>query len=272
MKCQDTPALHSSELWDSLRGMMYKSQARIARMESQAAFAPPPPVQPQPCATPAAPQQPAPAWPWQFPGMPLMMPGSPQQQMPMAASQQMMPYFMATTWMMPTTAAPTTTTLATTTVPTTTAKPCPTSMPVLPVATPEPKPQKPPIQVTVDINQKVENAATARSKSGLENVKKVDAIPPAGAPAAVAAGSPGLVVSYAPSPAGQMPPMMPPPPPMDTASGAGPPEVPGVPAELPSVPAEVPAVPEGVPEVPAEVPAVPEGVPEVSAPEVPGVR
>jgi len=221
MKCQDTPTLHSSELWDNLRGMMYKSQARIARMEAQAAVVPPPPV--KPCATAVAPPPPPPATP------------------PPPA------YFVMTTWIMP--AAPTTTTAATVTKkPTTTAKPCPTQ--TVPLATPAPQPEKPPIEVHVDINQHVRNKAEAMAH--LPEKEEAPVLETAAAPAAAGAGSPGLVVPFAPAPAGPM--------------AFGPPPGGSVPVQ------PVDDVPPAIPEV--EAPAVPEGVPEVEAPavEVPEVR
>jgi hypothetical protein len=97
----------------------------------------------------------------------------------------------------------------------------------------------------------VHNTAKARAKAFSDNV------PLAGAPAGAVAGSPGLVVPFAPAPAG--PPILPVAPgglaasdypPIEEESSMGPPEVsveaPEVPVEAPEVPVEAPEVP-GVP-------------------------
>lgn len=167
-KCQDTPPLHSSELWDNLRGIMYRSQTRIARMQAKAVPVPPPPV---PVEVPAVPTPP--------------------------------PQYVATTWIMPTAPVPPTTT--TVAVPTTTimVTPCPTQ--TMPIATAPPprsrrprrrvEPQPPtPIEVNVDVNQHVNNEATANAKAGDTNIFPR-------APASGAASSPGLVLEYSPAPA-----------------------------------------------------------------------
>jgi hypothetical protein len=140
-----------------------------------------------------------------------------------------MPYFM-TTWVMPTTSPPPTTT---TPKPKKKRKPCTTPAPV----SVRPEPEKPPIEINIDVNQRVKNTATA----GILPEKEEPEI--AASPAAIPAGAPSIVVTYAPAPA-----MM---------------------ANLPPPIEEEEGGPGGVPEVKAPEVEVPEvEVPEVKAPEV----
>lgn len=222
--------MHTSGLWDNLRGMMYKSQARIARMQAAAAVVPPEPLQ--------------------------KSESRPRESEPVATTP-MMP-MIATTWFMPT--PPPTTTVATTKERvTTTVQPCTT------IVAATAKPVKP-IEINVDVDQNVKNHAGANSKGNkdIKNVKKGGDM--AGAPAAVEPHSPGMVPMYAPSPAGEaLPPV--PTAPGDVPKVEG---VPEVPAEVPKDVPKVEGVPEVPAEVPKDVPKVetPEGVPKAEVPKV----
>lgn len=231
-KCQDTPPIHAPALWDSLRGIMYKSQTRIARMQAQAAFVPPPPL--APCQT------------------------SPPKPVSMGPTNPPVPYFVATSWFMP--QAPTTSTAAITTPKATTTAattvkptPCPTMPPPSPrPPPPPPAPKAPPIKINVNVDQVVRNKAEAGSTSGNKEGDKHEAPSMLGAaPAAAGAGSPGMVVAYSPAP----------------AAFSGPPQLMGPPPQAP--PGQMPP-PVSLGEVPkVEAPKVDLGeVPKVEAPEI----
>lgn len=237
-KCEDTPPLHSSQLWESLRGLMYKSRARMARMDAQAAAAAAsvaavaPPAQPMvtspPCNAQASPTpQPLnqatmpPMLPMVgFPGSPpsFSMPGFPgviwsaQTALPPVLPTTLPP---ETTEKPTTTTMPTTTTFLTTTIPTTTLSttPCPTPAPTAPttpliiLATPPPSlHERPPIEVNVDINQHVDTKANARQVHQETNKKTElgsEATKTMAAPAAVVAMSPSMpwLAFHPPAPA-----------------------------------------------------------------------
>mmetsp|Transcript_139254 Transcript_139254/g.242367 ORF Transcript_139254/g.242367 Transcript_139254/m.242367 type:complete len:472 (+) Transcript_139254:86-1501(+) len=179
LQCSSAPPLHTSKLWDSLRGMIYKSQARVARMQAQL----------------KAKEEAAEAEADESPREPCPRSGSLASTTPLVSTTLPWDLLFPTTLIplvITTTTSTTTTTTTTTTTPllTTTffVTPCPTSPPRLP--------KQPPVKVDIDINQDI-NRNTVQGASDQGQTAPLATSPDAAGSAAGPAGA----TAFSPAPA-----------------------------------------------------------------------